>query len=68
MEAVGFSVEKGLLVAKNVLLGACFCFCSILVWQWLAQWIFFFVFAKLTQGVNQTKGDNIVAGMLHEVT
>lgn len=29
---------------------------------------FFFVFAKLTQGVNQTKGDNIVAWMLHEVT
>lgn len=27
---------------------------------------FFFVFAKLTQGVNQTKGDNIVAWMLHE--
>lgn len=61
MEAVGFSVEKGLPVAKNVLLGACFCFCSILVCQWLFFLSFFFVFAKLTQGVNQTKGDNIVA-------
>lgn len=60
----GGSGEKGLLVAKNVLLGACFWF----VLFWSGPVVFFFVFAKSTQGVNQTKGDNIVAGMLHEVT